>query len=312
MALVRRKNEYAPAALFAYRRPGHLRRAAESLAANPEAAHTDVYVFCDGAKSRRDAGDVQAVRVIARALGGFHSVTVIERNRNLGLAASLIAGVTQVVDAHDRVIVVEDDLVLSPYFLSFMDQALERYADDERVASVHGYIFPVRHPLPETFFLKGAECWGWATWRRAWRRFNPDAADLLRSIRERRLEHEFDLDGAYPYTAHLGYQARGKLDSWAIRWRASCYLANMLTLYPGRALVRNAGFDASGVHCDESAEFEVTLADSPVVVKPIAVEPSGAARAAYVDFFRRLERPGLMRRAWRFAARFARRGHALA
>jgi hypothetical protein len=306
------KGGYAPVALFAYRRPEHLRRAAASLAANPEAAGTHLYVFCDGAKGSRDASDVRAVRAVARALSGFRSVTLIEREVNLGLAASLIAGVTQVAEERGRVIVVEDDLVLSPYFLSFMNQALVRYAEDERVASVHGYIFPVRLPLPETFFLKGAECWGWATWRRAWRRFNPDGADLLRKVRERRLEHEFDLDGAYPYTAHLGYQALGKLDSWAIRWRASCYLADMLTLYPGRALVRNAGFDASGVHCDESADFEVALADSPVAVAPIAVEPSAAGRAAYVDFFRRLERPGLARRAWRFAARFARRVHARA
>lgn len=304
--------ELAPVALFAYRRPQHLRRAAESLAANREAPATDLYVFCDGAKSRRDAEGVRAVRELARSLGGFRSVTLVERERNLGLAASLIAGVTQAVEARGRVIVVEDDLVLSPYFLSFMNDALERYAEEPRVAAVHGYIFPVRRALPETFFLKGADCWGWATWRRAWRGLNTDAADLLRQIRERGLEREFDLDGAYPYTAHLALQAAGKLDSWAIRWRASCYLAGMLTLYPGRALVRNEGFDASGVHCDVSTEFEVPLADSPVAVKPIPIEPSAVGRAAYIEFFRGLERPGLVRRAWQFAARLARRVHARA
>jgi hypothetical protein len=306
------KTEYPPVALFAYRRPEHLRRAAASLAANAGAAGTKLYVFCDGAKGRADAADVAQVRKVARALSGFRSVTLIERDRNFGLAASVIAGVTQVVEGHGRVIVVEDDLVLSPYFLSFMNDALVRYAEEERVASVHGYIFPVRHALPETFFLRGAECWGWATWRRAWQRFNPDAADLLRTIRERRMEQEFDLDGAYPYTKQLENQAAGRIDSWSIRWRASCYLAGMLTLYPGRSLVRNAGFDRSGVHCDESTEFEVMLADSPVAVQSIAVEPSVAGRAAYADFFRNLERPGLARRAWRFAARLARRRDARA
>jgi hypothetical protein len=307
-----KKSECAPLAVFAYRRPEHLRRAAASLAANRDAPATDLYIFCDGAKGLRDAADVQAVRAVAHAVTGFGSLTVIERDSNLGLAASLIAGVTQVVEGHDRVIVVEDDLMLSPHFLAFMNQALDRYADEERVASVHAYLFPVRHVLPDSFFLKGAECWGWATWRRAWRRFNSDAADLLRQIRDRGLEYEFDLDGTYHYTATLEAQARGKIDSWAIRWRASCYLADMLTLYPGRSLVRNAGFDGTGVHCDESEDFEVALADFPVAVAPIPVEPSAAGRAAYVDFFRRLERPGLARRAWRFAARFARRVHARA
>jgi len=302
----------APVAVFAYRRAGHLRRALDSLAANPEAPQTDVFVFCDGAKGPRDAAAVAAARAVARAASGFRSVEVIERGSNLGLAQSLIAGITQIVEARERVIVVEDDLVLSPHFLAFMNDALTLYADDERVASVHGYVFPVRRALPETFFLKGAECWGWSTWRRAWRRFDPDAAARLRQIRERRLEREFDLDGAYPYTRLLELQARGKVDSWAIRWRASCYLAGLVTLYPGRAVVRNAGFDESGTHHrDKSSEFEVELTDAPVRVQRIPVEPSAAGRAAYVDFFRRRERPGLLRRAWRFASRLARR-HAIA
>lgn len=301
----------APVALFAYRRPEHLFRAAASLAANAEAAGTDVVVFCDGAKGRRDAAEVAEVRRVARSLSGFRSVSVVERSRNLGLAGSLIAGVTELVEAQGRAIVVEDDLVLSPHFLAFMNAALERYEPDERVASVHGYVFPVRRALPENFFLRGADCWGWATWRRAWRRFDPDAAALLREVRRQGLPYEFDLDGAYPYTAQLEAQARGKLDSWAIRWRASCYLAGLLTLYPGRALVRNAGFDMSGVHCDDSTEFEVALADTPVAVAEIPVEVSAEARAAYVEFFRSRERPGLVQRAWRVATRLVRR-HAFA
>lgn len=302
----------APVAIFAYRRPEHLRRAVLSLAANPQAAATDLHVFCDGPKGQGDEADVRAVRELARGFEGFRSVSLVEQERNRGLAESIIAGVTELLEAHDRVIVVEDDLVLSPYFLAFMNQALERYSDEARVASVHGYVFPVRHALPESFFLKGAECWGWATWRRAWRRFNPDAADLLRQIRERGLEHEFDLDGSYAYTAMLENHLRGKVDSWAICWRASCYLADMLTLYPGRSLVQNRGLDGTGTHRDESTAFEVAVATSPVVVNPIPVDPSSAGRAAYVDFFRRLERPSLVRRAWRLAARWARSGNALA
>ena len=119
---------YAPVAVFAYRRPEHLRRAVSSLAANPQAATTDLHVFCDGPKGRRDETDVQAVRALARGIKGFRSLTVVENKFNRGLAESIIAGVTQVVEAQGRVIVVEDDLVLSPHFLAFMNQALDCYA----------------------------------------------------------------------------------------------------------------------------------------------------------------------------------------
>ena len=117
----------------------------------------------------------------------------------------------------------------------------------------------------------------------------------MREIRARSLEREFDFEGAYPYTRLLGLQARGKVDSWAIRWRAACYLAGLVTLYPGRSLVRNAGFDLSGTHTGESREFEVELADAPVRVQRIPVEPSAVGRAAYADFFRQRERPGRAR-----------------
>ena len=305
------KTGLAPIALFAYRRAGHLRRAAESLAANPEAAESDLFVFCDGPRSGRDAGAVAAVRETARALEGFRSVRLVERERNLGLAGSLIAGVTEVVQSRGRVVVVEDDLVLSPHFLSFMNQALVRYSDDARVASVHGYVFPVARKLPGNFFLKGAECWGWATWERAWRHFDADGAALLARIHAARLEHEFDFEGAYPYTEQLASQAEGKLDSWAIRWRASCYLAGMLTLYPGESLVQNGGLDGSGVHRDDSNAFDVALARGAMPVLGVPVEPSEEARAAYASFFRALENPGFLHRARRWVVRLARRQRAL-
>ena len=298
----------APVALFAYRRPEHLARAVASLVANEEAAQTDLLVFCDGAKHADQQPAIDAVRRVAHGIRGFRSVSVIEQARNLGLAASVIGGVTRVLEERESVIVVEDDLVLSPFFLRFMNESLACYAAQARVASVHAYIFPVRRPLPETFFLKGAECWGWATWRRAWRTFNDDAAGLLREIRRRGLEHEFDMDGAYGYKAMLEAQLRGEVDSWSIRWRASCYLAGMLTLYPGRSLVQNRGLDATGTHRDYSPDFDVELATEPIRVRPIPIEPSAEGRAAYVEFFRSRARPGLMRRALAAAARWARSG----
>ena len=156
----------APIALFAYNRPAHLARTLAALQNNELAAASDLFVFADGAKSPAHAEGVARVRETLRDVTGFRSVTVAARAENLGLARSIISGVTELVTAHDRVIVVEDDLHTSPYFLRYLNEALEMYAADERVVSAHAYVYPIARPLPETFFLRGADCWGWATWRR--------------------------------------------------------------------------------------------------------------------------------------------------
>jgi hypothetical protein len=294
----------APAALavFAYRRPDHLRATLQSLKANAEAGHTHLVIFSDGPKDDAHSSAVAAVRELISQIEGFATVESVLREQNLGLARSIVEGVARVLGAHQRVIVIEDDLVVSPFFLRYMNEALDRYANEPRVASIHGYCYPTGETLPETFFLRGADCWGWATWRRAWAHFNPDGAALLQALRERGLERRFDLDGAYPYTRMLEDQIAGRNDSWAVRWHASCFLDDMLTLFPGRSLVHNIGNDASGTHSGATAAFAQTVASEPVQVLPQALEECAAARAAFARYLSR-ERSlwGRMRGWWRSA-----------
>lgn len=134
----------------------------------------------------------------------------------------------------------------SPYFLSFMNDALNRFAHDGRIAEIHGYTAPLPPGAPECFLRRGADCWGWATWERGWRLFNPDAAALLAELKRRGETRLFDLDGAFPFCRMLADQAAGKLDSWAIRWQASVFLAGKYMLQSGRPLIRNIGGDGSG------------------------------------------------------------------
>ncbi len=276
----------APVALFAYTRLSHLRRTVEALVKNDGAANSELIVFSDG--PRRDAeNDVAAVRHYLRDVTGFRSVAIMERERNCGLANSIIQGVTQVLREHDRVIVMEDDLLTSQYFLRFMNEGLEYYKDDDRVASIHGYLYPVDRPLPETFFLRGADCWGWACWRRSWRLFDPDGRHLISELRRRGLTRAFDLDGAYAFTQMLEDQTSGANDSWAIRWHASAFLQDRLTLYPGRSLVHNTGNDLSGRHGADTRIYDVELAVTPIRVGDVPVEESRAARAAFISFMRR-------------------------
>lgn len=285
----------APIALFCFRRPEHLARTLAALAANHGAQAHDLIAFQDGPRGPEDAAGVAAVRRVLdewAGRGAFRSFTITAQPANRGLAGSIIGGVTRVLADAERVVVVEDDLVTSPHFLDFCGAALDLYAEDPLVASVHGHFYPLAGPLPETFFLRGAECWGWATWRRAWRLFRPDGRSLLRELRQRGLVRAFDLDGAYPFTRMLLEQVRGGNHSWAIRWRASAWLAGMHTLFPGRSLVDNIGHDAGGTHAQayESAfTAPPTMAPVPVIRQPIAEDP--AVRRALAAYLWRIMRP---------------------
>lgn len=284
---MRTVDNFAPVVLFAYARLGHLRQTVDSLRANCEAGATSLYVFCDGPKHDGHKSQIDAVRAYVDSIDGFASVKRIYRDQNLGLARSIINGVTEILSTHDSVIVVEDDLVVSPYFLKFMNEGLQQYRDQERVASIHGYCYPVAKKLPETFFLRGADCWGWATWRRAWKHFEPDGQKLLDRLLNERLVHEFDFWGAYPYSQMLANQVAGKNDSWAIRWHASCFLDNKLTLYPGRSLVNNIGTDDSGTHCATTDEFFQTVSYTPINLNRIPLEASKEAGLSFAEFFRK-------------------------
>ena len=289
----------APVALFAYRRPDHLARTLESLAACPEARATELIVFADGAKGDADADGVRLVRAMLGGIEGFSSVRVVERATNIGLAGNVIGGVNEVLGSAESIIVLEDDMIVSPDFLTYMNQALDRYADDARVVSIHGYVYPTLRPLPDYFFLRGADCWGWATWRRGWDLFQPDGARLLDQLEKDGSTHAFDIEGSFPYTQMLRDQIAGRNDSWAVRWYASAFVAGALTLYPGRSLVANIGLDGTGTHSlGDRGLATVAQRMSPLV--PIPVEESAVARAEIADALRRKQIPegSLVSRLW--------------
>jgi hypothetical protein len=231
------------------------------------------------------------VRNYVGNIGGFRRLTIVTQESNIGLSRSIITGVSAVCGIHGQAIVVEDDIVTSPHFLRYMNDALRRYEDDGRVVSVHGYVYPGIQDLPEAFFLRGADCWGWATWQRGWRLFDSDGSRLLDEIKRRHLARQFDLDGSYPYTRMLESQVAGRLDSWAIRWYASAFLRGKLTLYPGRSLVTNIGTDGTGTHCRKTSRFDAALAQAPVSVWPQRVEEDVRARALIASHLRGLGRP---------------------
>ncbi|NOR48151.1 MAG: glycosyltransferase, partial [Methanosarcinaceae archaeon] len=211
-----------PIALFVYNRPHHTRKTLESLMANAEFSDSPLYVFCDGAKRKKDIPLVRETRELIRSYD-LDNATIIEREENMGLANSIITGVTELCNKYGRVIVVEDDLYLSPYFLKYMNTALDTYEEYDEVMHISGYMFPVRGQLPETFFYRATSCWGWGTWKRAWDKFEPDVHKLLAEFKNKKKRWEFDIRGSTKYYLMLKYQAS---NSWAIRWYASVFLNN--------------------------------------------------------------------------------------
>ena len=248
----------APIVLFIYNRPWHTQQTVETLQKNELANESELFIYSDAAKNEQASESVNAVREYIKTINGFKEITIILRDKNWGLADSIIDGVTKIVNEYGRIIVLEDDLVTSPYFLKFMNEGLTMYENEDKVASIHGYIYPIDN-LPNTFFIKGADCWGWATWKRAWDVFEPNGQKILDELKSRGLEKGADFNNSYGLTQMLKDQIKGKNNSWAVRWYMSAFLKDMLTLYPGKSYVQNIGNDDSGTHCSASDIFRVEL-----------------------------------------------------
>lgn len=280
--------ETAPILLFVYNRLGHTMRLIESLQKNLLASESDLIVYSDGAKKDEDIACVDDVRTFIKSVNGFRRLKIIEREKNWGLANNVIDGVTETLKEYGCVIVLEDDLILSPYFLMFMNDALNTYRDEPRVCHIQACDFTKDPSLPDTFFIKWTGSWGWATWDRAWKLFNPNGKELLDELEKRNVTKEFDFNGKYGFTRMLRRQIEGKNDSWAIRWNASLFLQDALSLNTGKSLVQNVGFDGSGTNCGGGGLYASTLWQKPIPVKKAdKIEECEVARYAFSKFYSR-------------------------
>ena len=281
-------NTYAPILLFVYNRPEHVRRNIQALLKNELAAESELFIYSDAAKDETSQAAVKEVRAFIRSIQGFKKITITERAENWGLARSIIDGVTTLINRYGRVIVLEDDLVVAPHFLQFMNDALETYRDEERVGHIQACDFTHDPSLPDTFLIKWTGSWGWGTWDRAWKHFNADGKALLTELESRKLTYTFDFNGKYGYTRMLRRQIEGKNNSWAIRWNASLFLKDILSLNVGKSLVQNEGFDGSGTNCGGGGLYASELYMERLPVKKISpIEENIQARNAYVRYYAR-------------------------
>ncbi len=239
----------APIAVFAYNRPGHLATTLRSLSQCPEWSRSRVILYSDGPRGRRDEAAVAEVRAIAKSLDHAHT-EIVERPSNLGLAQSVIRGVSEVCERFGRVIVVEDDLLVSANFLGYLNQALDSYAQRHDVYQVSAHMFDVPEfaKRTSTLLLPMTTTWGWATWQRAWRDFRANARGWERLTSDRAYKRRFNLGNHYDYYSMLRRQMSGKGDSWGVCWYWAVFAADGLSCFPPRTLVLNSGMDGSGTN----------------------------------------------------------------
>ncbi|MFD1257417.1 sugar transferase [Mucilaginibacter terrae] len=276
----------APIALFVYNRPDHMRRTLSYLQKNELAAESCLFIFSDGAKTGPDEAKIAEIRQQAKLVTGFKLVKVIERKVNVGLANSIISGVTQLVNEYGKVIVFEDDLLSSPYTLEYFNEALGRYANQPEVMHIGAYMYDLKTPgLPQTFFYRAATSWGWATWARAWKNFEPDIDVLMPQFDKRKI-HEFSIEGTMNFWKQMQQFKSGKNNSWAIRWYASIFLKNGLTLNPAKSLIQNIGHDGSGRHSNLENTYDVQIACEPVKDFPTVLQENMQAYKAIQQFLK--------------------------
>ena len=280
--------EYAPIVAFTYARLDHTKKMIDSLLANEESAMSDIYIFSDGAKNPSKEGNVNQVREYIHSIAGFKSINIIERDRNWGLGKNLIDGISRIVKEKKRVIVVEDDLVFSRYFLKFMNEALDKYKDVEDVSAISGFVNPVDVELPDTFFLRYFACWGWATWDRAWNLFEEDAVELRKKLIAHGNIREFNIDHSVSYMRMLEDHINGHINSWAIRFYASSFINDKYILYPGKSLTMQNGIDGSGTHSGVGNDYDVEIAQAPIIIKPLDIVVNKRIYKAFCDFYLRI------------------------
>lgn len=241
-------NALAPIVLFTYNRPQHLLACLQSLRENVLADQSVLYVYADGPKAgagEEELAKIKETRLLLKKESWCKEVHIVEQNENKGLANSIIKGVTEIVNKYGKIIVLEDDLILSTHFLEYMNQALTVYAPIENVYSVNGFTFPIKTNERSTFLLPYTSTWGWGTWKNRWDIFEPDIKEEDKNtlLNSPELKQRFNL-ADYDYGAMLHF----KNNSWGIKWYYAVFKRNGLNVFPTVSMVKNSGNDGSGTN----------------------------------------------------------------
>lgn len=278
----------APIVLFVYNRLDHTRQTIQALQKNDLANQSELYIYSDAAKDEHVEAEVGKIRDYIHTVAGFKKVHIVERTKNWGLANSIIDGVTQIVNQYGGIIVIEDDIVTSPGFLKYMNDALTLYKDDKEVMHIAGYLPEAsgQEALPHSFFLRFMSCWGWATWKDSWSNANWDAQYLYDKINTKKELKKFNLNNAISFHKQLEDNINGSISTWAIKWFSTIFIYDGLCLYPHKSLVKNIGLDGSGVHSGIDTSNNIKELLSSIDVTRIELKESSIGKKYLMRFYK--------------------------
>jgi len=280
--------QLAPIILFVYNRPWHAEQTLNALMQNDFANQSTLYIYADGIRTEASNAlktQVTETREIIRKKQWCKEVIIVEKTENDGLAKSIINGVSEIINKHGKVIVLEDDIVTSQGFLKYMNDALSIYETNEKVFHISGYMYPHNRILPETFFLNVPLCWGWATWKDSWSQLISDNLKLIELCDADNNWIDFDKFGGNYLSNQLKANIAGDLNTWFVKWHASVLLKKGYCLFPNISLVNNIGFDGTGVHNGPETKFtNNTLADY-IEVKEIEIKEHSTALEIVQAFY---------------------------
>lgn len=260
----------APISLFTYKRVNSLKETIGTLKSNFLAPDSELYIFSDGSKDEEDKQQVELVRDYLKSISGFKKIIIYESAENKGLAKSIIEGTTKIINQYGKVIVLEDDLLTTPNFLNFMNEALNKYENELKVFSISGYSFNLKSDKTklnsDSYFLNRGWSWGWATWAQRWLQVDWNIKDY-EEFRNNRKSRKLFAEGGSDLNSMLDKQMKGVLDSWAIRWFFNQYKLSGYTLYPYYSKIYYNGFDRDATHTNGSPSRYIPILDKKYSTK---------------------------------------------
>ncbi|MDV5037640.1 glycosyltransferase [Vibrio diabolicus] len=288
-------NRLAPIVIFVYNRPDHTLKTITALKNNFLSSDSELFIFSDAAKNESDKVDVNRVREVISNISGFKKVCIIKQERNIGLAGSIINGVTDIVNKYGQVIVLEDDLVTSPHFLTYMNEALCFYKNEKSVWHISGWNYPIKtEGLGDTFLWRTMNCWGWATWSDRWQHFEKNSEKLIQSFDSDKIK-SLNIDGATNFWDQVLLNNKGKINTWAVFWYATIFSNKGLCLNPSASLVVNIGVDGSGSNCGISDVFTSVPSNKTNFIFQDKIEECSLALNRVKDFYNKIDRPYIVR-----------------
>ena len=293
----------SPIVLFVYNRPWHTQQTIEALQKNELASKSELFIYADGAKNDKVVNQVAQVRRYIKTISGFKKVTIIERDKNWGLANSIVDGVTYIVNKYGRIIVLEDDIVTSPYFLQFMNDALEFYQNEDKVWHISGWNYPLTFSNNcDVYLYRVMNCWGWATWADNWQFFERNTDKFIKDFSKSDIDR-FNLDDTNNWWRQVILNQQGRIITWAIYWYATIFKKNGLCLNPVHSFVKNIGFNGGGTHCNDSnyqdnetlndkskINFDIIISEDKNIVDQIKIYLKKQNKNIVVRFINKISR----------------------